>query len=425
MTLKEMVLKGLNKADNGLYNIIKTEGFEKNFEEVTLLTFESDGTHKVESMKSIPLRERLRQRQEMGNTSNEDMSTRESNIEAQVDRFILDGNTYEVSVAKKFNQVANDQDYEDMSYMVIKLTVGVTNTDSSLLELNNPDMLKNHKHLSKREKATMENGIVVKRLGAFRYEFSITVPVQNGNGVFQDEETYNKMVDFIDQILAWTLEGVYTSNAIGVSKDTLAKHSLALSNKGRIRRYLTNKIREIQGEEVSDIDIRDEVNAKIEQIWDELGVRPLTDKRLDITLQMDKIHRSNDPNAFSSARNNVTVLRGQEGSTKIERLSYSIDRSVPYLVEQEDELAKYLLKLETAFTIWAENQARFAMGMDILPTKIPNLTNIYPNNKKVLTVLGFSEEQSEAITNQVSSLITSKLEATGQQMTTDALAKKF
>lgn len=422
MTLKDVTISKLGKLSDGSYVLNKPEDFKKNFQEQNLLDFETDGTYSVTKMNAISMADRLKQRVAMGNSKQEDLSEKEVNIDAQVDRFQIKEDLLETSVAKAFNQVVNDQQYEDMSYMIVKLTIGVTKTDSNILQLLCPDMLRNHKHLIKREKPEFQDNLLIKRVGPFLYEFSVTIPVNNGNGNFEDLDSLNHIIDYIDQLMAWTLEKTYKHLPSTVDKNVVARHTLALSNRGRIRTYLINKFREF--EDLDDFEVRDKADAKLEEIWDELGVKPLTDARLDVNLQVLKIHRSNDPHAFTSARRNVSIMKSNEGSVKIERTSYTVDRSVPYMEQFEDELAKNLLELSKFFTIWAENQARYSLGLEKY-RDLNSLKNLYPTNKKTLTVLGFSNEQAVELSNMVSKIITDKMAEKGKSIEMDALTKNI
>jgi hypothetical protein len=425
-----MILKELAKSklemDGSKAVIKKEEGFELKIQKGNVLDFETDGTAVIKKKRTVSLRERLEQ-ETSGKINSEGMDgTEELSMDAKTDIFDLDGKSLEVAAAKVLNQVVNDQEYDDQIYFLTKLTIGVTRTEDSLLELFSPDMMKESELLKKREKATYDEKLklVVKRISPFRYEFSTVIPSEYGSAALHDQTGLNNMITYIDQMLANIMEYNYISEDIKVSKDILAKHSIAMGNKSRIKNYITGILRKAQGEEVSQIDINDQANQVIEEIWETLGVKPLTDKRLDVELQIMKIHRSSNPEEFTTKRRNVTIMKDDTGSIKIERLRYSIDKSVPYLTSQEKTISGYLSDLVGYFTVWAENEARHSLDLEDLNNPY-SLKKLYPENKKVLSVLGYSEEEAKALTETVSNIITEAMNKAGDQINVDALAKKI
>lgn len=423
-----MVLRELAKSkldiDGQKVTIKKEEGFEQKIQKGNVLDFETDGTAIIKKKRTVSLRERLTQ-ETSGRINTEDLDgSEELSMDARTDIYDLDGKSLEVAAAKVLNQVVNDQNYEDQSYFLVKLTIGVTKTEDSLLELFSPDMMKESELLKKREKATYDGKtkLVTKRISPFRYEFSTIIPSDYGAMDIHDQTGLNNMIAYIDQMLARIMEYNYTSGDIKVSRDIMAKHSIAMGNKSRIKNYIIGILRKEQGEEVSQIDISDQANQKVEEIWETLGVKPLTDKRLDIELQILKIHRSSNPEEFTTRRRNVTVMKDDTGSVKIERLRYSIDKSVPYLTSQEKDIAGYLSDLIGYFTIWAENEARTSLELTDLPNPY-KLKELYPENKKVLSVLGYSDEEAIELTQRVSDIVTNAMNKMGDQMNADALAK--
>jgi len=274
------------------------------------------------------------------------------------------GRKIECAVRCAGNFMASLVDSETQ-YSSIGLSVTMQNTgeQTTMLSIYDPTYKKDPPELRKKEKLEKDTvGNVNRNMSATNFNASVILPMSDGAFDFNDMQTIESIRCFINSIVEY---GRYAVDkeviSKGVPSEEVWKSTLYHSHKSNINASI--KANHIDLDPRALRALRTSLN---QVIANNLGVHPYSTTNLKIELSMCKITLL-PKGSFSTLSQNVTIFPCGKMDMKVERTSFGFSFSLPYFKDANyaKDIVTRLAKLEEAFAIWAEKEARSAYGYDL------------------------------------------------------------